>query len=346
MTTEQLQEKLAAAEQKVEKCRKTIERHKAQMEKKGKQLREMGIDPEAADKYSFVRNGSDMNREAYWLLSDYDSKKSDIKGATEKLRNAERVCENWKHKLAMEKEKDAIIQKEVPQIIKDFLDNWKANAFHWYCCRYVEFLAFRKQLKIEERDARMEAIRTLPEFERERERWQQLFGDGEPDDSFLLNAFPRRVMDAFLKERDLDYWSIKKRLNNFADQFILKMCEFRDKGEREEWLKSALEQEKRQKMLELVGRIHDITGTITDAKGLSLSAGDLNGVLIGEKGAASVNTIGAGGYNIQCFHYRTLIRDVTEKVMGKPGLDAVIGACAEQARDPQSGPAARDELER
>ena len=35
---------------------------------------------------------------------------------------------------------------------------------------------------------------------------------------------------------------------------------------------------------------------------------DLDGAFECEKGTVTLNTIGAGGYNIQCYHYRTLIK--------------------------------------
>lgn len=58
----------------------------------------------------------------------------------------------------------------------------------------------------------------------------------------------------------------------------------------------------------MLDRIIGITGKITDAKHLEIGAkGDLNGYIIGENGTANIKTIGAGGYNIQCFHFRTLI---------------------------------------
>ena len=58
---------------------------------------------------------------------------------------------------------------------------------------------------------------------------------------------------------------------------------------------------------QLVKEVTQYTGIITDAQGLSMRAGELNGIIIGEKGKAKVQTFSAGGWNIQCFHYRTRV---------------------------------------
>lgn len=51
-----------------------------------------------------------------------------------------------------------------------------------------------------------------------------------------------------------------------------------------------------------------MVGKITDAKGLTIGMnGELNGLVIGDKDSATVTTILAGGYNIQCLHYRVLV---------------------------------------
>jgi hypothetical protein len=61
----------------------------------------------------------------------------------------------------------------------------------------------------------------------------------------------------------------------------------------------------------IIERTNEIVGQITDASNLKVGAkGDLNGYIIGTKGIAKVQTIGAGGYNIQCFHFRTLINEM------------------------------------
>lgn len=61
----------------------------------------------------------------------------------------------------------------------------------------------------------------------------------------------------------------------------------------------------------IIERTNAITGTITDASNLHIGMdGELNGYIIGEQGKAKVQTIGAGGWNIQRYHFRTLIHEM------------------------------------
>ena len=68
-------------------------------------------------------------------------------------------------------------------------------------------------------------------------------------------------------------------------------------------------------ILDLVNRVTKITGPITSWSGLYLTQGNggwsvLNGTVKGEDGVASVDTILAGGWNIQKLHCRTLVKKV------------------------------------
>lgn len=68
-------------------------------------------------------------------------------------------------------------------------------------------------------------------------------------------------------------------------------------------------------VLNLVNRTVEIAGTIKDAKGLRLDRDNngyaiINGIVIGEKGKARVESIDAGGYNIQRYHIRVLVKEV------------------------------------
>lgn len=65
----------------------------------------------------------------------------------------------------------------------------------------------------------------------------------------------------------------------------------------------------------LVNRTKEICGTITDAQGLYLDSDNqgyliINGIVKGEKGNARVESIGAGGYNIQRYHIRVLVKPI------------------------------------
>lgn len=323
MKVEDLKLKVLAAEQKVEKCKATIERHMKIMEKKAAQLKTIGIDAETADEYALVNNGTAAGREAYSLLYDYNSKKDDIKGAKSKLAEAERICANWKEKLDFEINKEKIIEDTAPQVIKDFLEDWKQKSFEWYKLRHASFLDFKAELREAEREARIEALRTLPEYAADRER----FGEDLYTDFHINNPWPRKPMEDYLKDRDLDYKSIKERLGAFADQIIMKMCEFRDEDLRLKWLDGALEQEKKAKLYLLITQINDITGPITDASYLCVNAGEINGVIIGEKGAAKVLTFSAGGHSVQCYHFRTRVDDVSDRFKSSPTLDDVMSIC-------------------
>jgi hypothetical protein len=62
--------------------------------------------------------------------------------------------------------------------------------------------------------------------------------------------------------------------------------------------------------IQLINQITKYTGKIKSADNLHFGNGELNGIVEGEEGKARVETISAGGYNIQCFHYRTLVHKI------------------------------------
>lgn len=99
--------------------------------------------------------------------------------------------------------------------------------------------------------------------------------------------------------------NIENKYNNYFVQFFISHRQDVNVLDKE------LEKEKNNKLLDLMNRVTAITGTIIDATNLKINAkGDIDGVIYGEKGNCKVNTIGAGGYNIQCFHYRVLVKKI------------------------------------
>ena len=61
-------------------------------------------------------------------------------------------------------------------------------------------------------------------------------------------------------------------------------------------------------LLNLYNRVKEITGEVTDCSGLRWGGKCLDGMVKGKDGIAVVETIGAGGYNIQRYHLRVLVK--------------------------------------
>ena len=63
-------------------------------------------------------------------------------------------------------------------------------------------------------------------------------------------------------------------------------------------------------LLDLYNRVVSVTGEITDASNIRWGGKCLDGYIVGKEGKAVVETIQAGGYNIQRLHLRTLVKDM------------------------------------
>lgn len=280
MTQEDLKLKVINAEAKVAKRTAVLKKHREQLAK---------LIQKGADKF------------------DISIKQSDIESAVDKLEEARQTLANWQAKLDERIAADDYLEANAPEILKDFLESWKQHAIAYYREKRIRFIEYRKELKAQERAARLEALQTLPSLE----RYREIYKGRELTDSDLANLWPRKDVDAFLSERGLEYHQIQRKLNEFGDQITFRLLEIRDDQEREAWLEKAMEEEKLAKLIDLIGRIMGTVGTITDAAALHIGPeGDINGYIVGTEGKAKIQTIGAGGYNIQCFHFRTLIHEM------------------------------------
>jgi hypothetical protein len=280
MTQNDLREKVINAEAKVAKRKAVLKKHREQLAK-------------------LIQKGADE--------FDISIKKDDIESAKRKLEEAEKILNNWKEKLDERITADDYLEANTPEILKDFLENWKQHAIGYYREKRIRFIEYREGLKAKERAARLEALQTLPSLE----KYRELYKGRELTDYDLANLWPRRDVDAFLSERGLEYHQIQKKLREAGDQITIRLLEIHDEDEREAWLEKTMDEEKRAKLLDLIGRIMSTVGTITDAAALYIGPeGDINGIIVGTEGKAKIQTIGAGGYNIQCFHFRTLIHEI------------------------------------
>jgi hypothetical protein len=284
---EKLQVNVQKATEKVAKCKATIVRHEGQLAKKIAKLeKESGrtVDINNLDAYKWDENNKSYPY--YWEACDVAGKLDDIKGAKKKLAEAERILAGHQEKLDKEVEKDNFINDNIPQVIKDFLEQWKEMVIEWYKRRYVAYLEYADKLEKQAKQAEIDL--GIEKYRR-----------------------PTREQDKQLKEMGLDYRSIQAKKAQFAGAVVLHMTTLRKEEERNAWLEAKIEEEKRAKMVDLINRVNAVVGTITDATGLEISEkGNLDGIIKGTKANAKVETIGAGGWNIQVFHYRTLVHEI------------------------------------
>lgn len=81
-----------------------------------------------------------------------------------------------------------------------------------------------------------------------------------------------------------------------------------------EYVLKQIERHVEEKRMALEERIVSKIGKIIDGSNLEIGYdGNINGVIIGERGKATAKTIFAGGYNIQCLHVRFLVKEIQEK---------------------------------
>lgn len=63
-------------------------------------------------------------------------------------------------------------------------------------------------------------------------------------------------------------------------------------------------------VMNLIDRVTKYIGQITDYSDLWLTGPSINGVIVGERGRVRLETILAGGWNIQCLHNRVLVKKI------------------------------------
>lgn len=240
MTRTELREKANKAAEKVVKIQGTIERHKKAAEKKAAEITAKGWN--LTDKWQ--KQGTGEHNDCYWTLCDYEHKVEAIESAGKKLKEAQKIAENWNQKLRDQLKKENMIATEMPEIFRqcqqELADEWTAYD-------------------IKAREKMIEKKREL-EYKEFRELYSYSQEEG-------LNRDDEQIRSSNLRD---------------AEAFII----------------------------DLYNRVKSVTGEVTDWTGIHYSGKALNGIVVGKSGTAHVETILAGGYNIQRLHYRVLVKTI------------------------------------
>lgn len=345
MNIDELKEKVRLAEEKCAKIEKTIEHHKTQGEKKVAMLNKimeqnnLGItydDVYEKPNWYYDYQDKDFYHEMYWAMCDISSKESAISDNLKKLKDAQQAVQNWKEKLRLEEVKLQYIQDSVPGVIREFLNEWKSRVIYYYNKKAEEYPEALQEYR-ETRDklyyeCLVEVVNRL--VEENKEEFIQKYCYGK---DYTYNRLMEAINNEYKPNNSYEYYNLihfyytdrndpdkhPKYVRNeeqwkarFGDGFFQAWLsrEFDP-----DWLEKEIEQEKNNKLIDLMTRVSKITGEILDATYLYIADdGNLNGYIIGRDGKAEVETIGAGGYNEHvilesgrhgmCFHYRVLIK--------------------------------------
>lgn len=112
MTQKELEQKVIDAEGRVAKREAVLKKHNSQLAK-------------------MIEKGADR--------FDISIKREDIKSATSKLAEARETLANWQDKLNTRITRDAYLEANTPEILKDFLENWKQHAIGYYREKRIRF---------------------------------------------------------------------------------------------------------------------------------------------------------------------------------------------------------------
>lgn len=243
-----------------------------------------------------------------------------VKDLRERVKKAQETVEKKKatierHKAQAEK-KLAVIKKHPNWDENDrycMINTPEHHECYWAICEYESKLSDIKS-----------ATKKLAEAEQILKNWQIKLEEAEAKENCFLKEIPKNLQsyreylveewDAYDKKRREKLCEEYKTLGykDFIKKYSYNAYEFRTMTDEEihkENIRSA-----ESLIFDLYYRIKDKVGAVTDWKGLTISQGHINGVVIGTQGSVRVESILAGGYNIQRLHVRVLVHELKQQV--------------------------------
>ena len=251
---------------------------------------------------------------------------------TEIQTRIDKVLETIDRKKNTIAKKTALIEKKsAMQSGSDFEKEWRVDEIE-----YLEEDIRRLHIEIEEKEQTLakyrEQLAKAQEKEDVRSKYPQVILDFEKATADAWNEYDLHLKHDVIPEEMKRYEEAKKQ---WREEHDIKIMSYKDRNVMERELKKyaphkdrwhlswtsdeeiirSNEKDARQLIDNLYARVVRITGNITDASCLFITAGNrnhavINGFVTGDKGKAEVRSIGCAGYNIVRWHIRTIVTEV------------------------------------
>ncbi len=275
LTLEQLQERASKVEVKIQKLEKKVLKYRSLISNEFEDLVNEYLQTNDISKIRSYNQLHYNNNYSHGDEAEYYYARLDL--------NDKRNTLN-KYLIKIEEIKQFESEKKI-EVIWNFLTEWEEKTYNWYIQN--------ANLYMELYDKYNEAW----ENSKEAYKYESTFTSYDGSIITRVNYKQNRFKEKYY----FNIQSLTKEITNVYRKTI----------DTEE-LAKVIKDEKEHKYKELIERVTKITGKITDASMLKIGNqhGEINGMILGEKGKCIIETISAGGYNIQCFHYRVLLKEV------------------------------------
>lgn len=168
------------------------------------------------------------------------------------------------------------------EAIEKFLSEWRSVVFNSIMEEAVEWKAIKEDFDLAWKEMGADYTPSYHTVNENREQYSENFYNAYTAKwSFPISRKSRMEVIDFLSRNDQ---RAERTLNEFLDKQV------------------------KTKRKNFITRVESKVGKIIDAD-LSIGFdGNLNGLVEGSKGKAYVETVAAGGYNVQSYHYRVLVK--------------------------------------
>ncbi len=194
--------------------------------------------------------------------------------------------------------KEKVIYPSIIEI-ESFLEKWKVEVKKFYLNLFDQYL----EEKSKKYEITKENLESVVDWYGKRE-----FSDEEIE-KILLEFNTKMYFYKIQKLESNIHYSNFRIWKEKLTQEQLRLCERYSHEQYRQSLEDYLIKEVDKKRENLFKSIDKKVGMIKQVQFIKIgSDGELNGTFVGETGKVNVNTIYAGGYNVQCLHFRFLIK--------------------------------------